>query len=114
MDFVEMVLRGSIWSVKMGWLLLLLIGMYPPLGAVAFAVAFALRAARQASWTAVGLAIGVTTLNGALVIFGLVALPDRGLIGVGLLLAVFTAICGAGWGLGRTASRLVSREQRVQ
>src|SRR5262245_60951954 len=49
-----------------------------------------------------------------LVIFGLVALPDRGLIGVGLLLAVFTAICGAGWGLGRTASRLVSREQRVQ
>jgi hypothetical protein len=113
MTFVEMVRSVAIWSAKMVWLLLLLIGMHPFLGAVAFAVAFALGAARQASWKAVGLAIGATTLNGTLVILG-AALPDWGFIGVGLLLAAFSVICGAGWGLGRIASRLVSRQRHAQ
>src|SRR5215468_8765043 len=107
-----MVVRRVVWSAKMAWLLLLLIGMHPLLGAVSLAVSFALGAAQQASWTVVGVAIGATTLNGALVSFGGAALPDLGFIGVGLRLAVFAVISGAGWGLGRVASRLVSGEQR--
>jgi hypothetical protein len=115
MTFMDVYLGALI--VVFAWQVILILSeMYPALAGLVLAGAFALGAARRSVWMAAVLAIGATTLNTALLLSQWRVLPlrEEWLVGAGLLLTGFAIICGAGWGLGRLATRLVRSEMPAQ
>jgi hypothetical protein len=111
MTFMDVYL-GALTVVFVWVLFFILNEMHPALAGLALAGAFVLGAARRSVWMAACLAISATVLNILLLLSQWVVLPVReaGLTGAGLLLAAFAIICGAGWVLGRLATRLFRSE----